>query len=192
MEKIKQAKKKTILVLNKMDLASIAQVAKSMELYKSQYDFITIVPMTATNQKDIEGLLDEIEDNLSEGPLYYDTEEYTDQTMQQLVEEIIREKALKLLRDEVPHGILVEVEKMKRRKTIKGEPIFNVEATIYCSRESHKAIIIGKNGEMLKKISTYAREDLEKMLNTKLYLKVWVKVKEDWMNKDSIVNKFKM
>lgn len=192
LEKIKQAKKKTILVLNKMDLASIAQVAKSMELYKSQYDFITIVPMTATNQKDIEGLLDEIEDNLSEGPLYYDTEEYTDQTMQQLVEEIIREKALKLLRDEVPHGILVEVEKMKRRKTIKGEPIFNVEATIYCSRESHKAIIIGKNGEMLKKISTYAREDLEKMLNTKLNLKVWVKVKEDWMNKDFIVNKFKM
>lgn len=192
LEKIKQAKKKTILVLNKMDLASIAQVTKSMELYKSQYDFITIVPMTATNQKDIEGLLDEIEDNLSEGPLYYDTEEYTDQTMQQLVEEIIREKALKLLRDEVPHGILVEVEKMKRRKTIKGEPIFNVEATIYCSRESHKAIIIGKNGEMLKKISTYAREDLEKMLNTKLNLKVWVKVKEDWMNKDFIVNKFKM
>ena len=192
LEKIKQAKKKTILVLNKMDLASIEKVAKSMELYKSQYDFITIVPMTATNQKDIEGLLDEIEDNLSEGPLYYDTEEYTDQTMQQLVEEIIREKALKLLRDEVPHGILVEVEKMKRRKTIKGEPIFNVEATIYCSRESHKAIIIGKNGEMLKKISTYAREDLEKMLNTKLNLKVWVKVKEDWMNKDSIVNKFKM
>ena len=192
LEKIKQAKKKTILVLKKMDLASIEQVEKSMEMYKSQYDFITIVPMTATNQKDIEGLLDEIEDNLSEGPLYYDTEEYTDQTMQQLVEEIIREKALKLLRDEVPHGILVEVEKMKRRKTIKGEPIFNVEATIYCSRESHKAIIIGKNGEMLKKISTYAREDLEKMLNTKLNLKVWVKVKEDWMNKDFIVNKFKM
>lgn len=99
-----------------MDLASIAQVAKSMELYKSQYDFITIVPMTATNQKDIEGLLDEIEDNLSEGPLYYDTEEYTDQTMQQLVEEIIREKALKLLRDEVPHGILVEVEKWKEER----------------------------------------------------------------------------
>ena len=172
LEKIKQAKKKTILVLNKMDLASIAKVAKSMELYKSQYDFITIVPMTAKNKKDIEGLLDEIEDNLAEGPLYYDTAEYTDETMQQWGEEIIREKALKLLRDEVPHGILVEVEKMKRRKTIKGEPIFNVEATIYCSRESHKAIIIGKNGEMLKKISTYAREDLEKMLNTKLNLKV--------------------
>ncbi len=192
LEKIKQAKKKTILVINKMDLASIAQVAKCMALYKSQYDFITIVPMVASNKKEVEMLLDEIEENLSEGPLYYDTEEYTDQTMQQLVEEMIREKALKLLRDEVPHGILVEVEKMKRRKTMNGEPIFNVDATIYCIRESHKGIIIGKAGEMLKKISTYAREDLEKMLNTKINLKVWVKVKEDWMNKDTFVNKFKM
>ena len=121
-----------------------------------------------------------------------DTEEYTDQTMQQLAEEMIREKALKLLRDEVPHGILVEVERMKRRKTMKGEPIYNIEATIYCIRESHKGIIIGKDGEMLKRISTYARQDLEKMLNTKINLKVWVKVKEDWINKDSIVNKFKM
>ncbi len=192
LEKIKQAKKKTILVINKMDLASIAQVAKCMALYKYQYDFITIVPMVASNKKEVEMLLDEIEENLSEGPLYYDTEEYTDQTMQQLVEEMIREKALKLLRDEVPHGILVEVEKMKRRKTMNGEPIFNVDATIYCIRESHKGIIIGKAGEMLKKISTYAREDLEKMLNTKINLKVWVKVKEDWMNKDTFVNKFKM
>ena len=148
--------------------------------------------MVASKQEDSEILLDEIETNLSEGPLYYDTEEYTDQTMQQLAEEMIREKALKLLRDEVPHGILVEVERMERRKTMKGEPIYNIEATIYCIRESHKGIIIGKDGEMLKRISTYARQDLEKMLNTKINLKVWVKVKEDWINKDSIVNKFKM
>ena len=168
-----------------MDLASIAQVARAMELYKNEYEFITIVPMVASKQEDSEILLDEIETNLSEGPLYYDTEEYTDQTMQQLAEEMIREKALKLLRDEVPHGILVEVERMKRRKTMKGEPIYNIEATIYCIRESHKGIIIGKDGEMLKRISTYARQDLEKMLNTKINLKVWVKVKEDWINKDS-------
>ena len=192
LEKIKKAKKKTILVINKMDLASIAQVARAMELYKNEYEFITIVPMVASKQEDSEILLDEIETNLSEGPLYYDTEEYTDQTMQQLAEEMIREKALKLIRDEVPHGILVEVERMKRRKTMKGEPIYNIEATIYCIRESHKGIIIGKDGEMLKRISTYARQDLEKMLNTKINLKVWVKVKEDWINKDSIVNKFKM
>ena len=131
-----------------MDLASIAQVARAMELYKNEYEFITIVPMVASKQEDSEILLDEIETNLSEGPLYYDTEEYTDQTMQQLAEEMIREKALKLLRDEVPHGILVEVERMKRRKTMKGEPIYNIEATIYCIRESHKGIIIGKDGEM--------------------------------------------
>ena len=116
LEKIKKAKKKTILVINKMDLASIAQVARAMELYKNEYEFITIVPMVASKQEDSEILLDEIETNLSEGPLYYDTEEYTDQTMQQLAEEMIREKALKLLRDEVPHGILVEVERMKRRQ----------------------------------------------------------------------------
>jgi GTP-binding protein Era len=112
--------------------------------------------------------------------------------MRQLAEETIREKALKLLDQEVPHGIYVEVEKMQSRKNKNNEDIYDIEATIYCLKNSHKGIIIGKNGEMLKRISTYARQDLEKMLNTKINLKVWVKVKEDWINKDSIVNKFKM
>ena len=98
---------------------------------------------------------------------------------------------MKLLQDEVPHGILVEVSKMKMRKTKEMEKIYDVEATIFCLRESHKGIIIGKNGNMLKKIGTYAREDLEKMLNTKVNLKLWVKVKEDWINDMSIVKKFK-
>ena len=122
---------------------------------------------------------------------YYDIEEYTDQTLRQLAEETIREKALKLLKDEVPHGIYVEVEKMKLRNTTKGEEIYDVDATIYCLRNSHKGIIIGKNGAMLKRIVTSARMELEKMLGTKLNLKVWVKVKEDWQDKDSIVKKFK-
>lgn len=192
LETIKKSKKKTILVVNKMDLANMEKFVSIMEMYKKEYDFISVLPMTATDKKDINILLEEIEKNLKEGPLYYDKEEYTDQTMQQLVEEIIREKALRLLRDEVPHGILVEVEKMKKRRTLKNEPIFNVEATIYCARESHKGIIIGKDGEMLKKISTYARQELEQMLGTKLNLKVWVKVKNDWLNNDSFVRKFKM
>ena len=126
------------------------------------------------------------------GPKYYEEDEYTDQTSRQLVEELIREKALKFLNEEVPHGIYVEVEKFKNRKTTKGEDIYDIDATIYCLRESHKGIIIGKGGAMLKKISTYAREDSEKMLGTKVNLKVWVKVKEDWQEKDNIVNKFKL
>ena len=116
--------------------------------------------------------------------MYYDKEEYTDQTLRQLAEETIREKALILLRDEVPHGIFVEVEKMKLSKTQNKEKIYNIEATIYCLRNSHKGIIIGKNGEMLKKIGTMARKDMEQNFGTKVNLKTWVKVKEDWMNNE--------
>ena len=108
------------------------------------------------------------------------------------MEETIREKALKLLDDEVPHGIFVEVEKMKKRKTMQNEPIFNIEATIYCLRESHKGIVIGKNGSMLKRIGTYARQDLEKMLGIKINLKIWVKVREDWINKEKFLKGFKL
>lgn len=111
--------------------------------------------------------------------------------MRQLAEEIIREKALKLLNDEVPHGLYVTVEKMELRKTKNEDEIYDIEAIIYCLRNSHKGIIIGKNGSMLKRIGTYARHDLEKMLQTKINLKTWVKVNEDWQEKDSIVKKFK-
>ena len=139
----------------------------------------------------METIIEEIEKKLKPGPAYYDVDEYTDQTMRQLVEETIREKALRLLDDEVPHGIYVETEKMKERTTKSGEPIYDVDATIYCIRESHKGIIIGKGGAMLKRIASYAREDLEKMLGVKINLKVWVKVKEDWLNNDNLVKKFK-
>ena len=149
------------------------------------------MPVSVKKDKNLEDILIEIERNLKEGPAYYDIEEYTDQTLRNLAEETIREKALKLLQDEVPHGILVEVTKMKKRKTKEMEKIYDIESTIFCLRESHKGIIIGKNGNMLKKIGTYAREDLEKMLDTKVNLKLWVKVKEDWINDMGIVKKFK-
>lgn len=191
LDKIKEANKKTILVINKIDLVDKAHIAKLIELYKNEYDFTAIIPVSTVKNTNTEVILDEIERNLKEGPAYYDIEEYTDQTTRQLVEEIIREKALKLLQDEVPHGIFVEVDKLKRKKTQEGEPIFHIDATIYCLRESHKGIIIGKNGAMLKRIGTYAREDLEKMLDIKINLKLWVKVKEDWLNNDNFVNKFK-
>lgn len=192
LDKIIESKKKCILVINKIDLVDKAQIAKLIELYSNEYNFQAVIPISVTKNKNLDVLLDEIETHLKPCPAYYDTEEYTDQTLRQLAEETIREKALKLLNDEVPHGIYVETDKMKFRKTKTGEGIYDVSATIYCLRNSHKGIIIGKNGQMLKKIGTYAREDLEKMLDTKINLQLWVKVREDWLNDTALVKKFKL
>ena len=191
LDKIKESKRKTILIINKIDLVKREKLLNLIDIYSKEYNFTAVIPISAYQEKYRNIILDEIEKNLKPGPAYYDIEEYTDQTMRQLVEETIREKALKLLNDEVPHGLYIETEKMKKRKTIDKKPIYDVEATIYCLRNSHKGIIIGKGGNMLKKIGTYARQDLEKMLDTKINLKLWVKVKEDWLNNDKIVKKFK-
>lgn len=192
LEKIKESKRKTILIINKIDLVKRETLLKLIEIYSKEYNFEAVIPISATNSKYREIILDEIEKKLQEGPAYYDTEEYTDQTLRQLAEETIREKALKLLQDEVPHGIYVEIEKMKLRKNKQKEEIYDIEATIYCLRESHKGIIIGKNGEMLKRIGRAARIDMEENFGTKINLKTWVKVKEDWLDNQSIVNKFKL
>ena len=192
LEKIRESKRKCILIINKIDLVHKEELAKLIDIYKNEYDFSAIIPISATKIKYKEVVLDEIEKNLKPGPAYYDQDEYTDQTLRQLAEETIREKALKLLDEEVPHGIYVECTKMKFRKTASKEEIYDVDATIYCLRESHKGIIIGKGGQMLKKIGTYAREDLEKMFGTKINLKLWVKVKSDWLNDDALVKKFKL
>ena len=171
LDKIKESKKKTILIINKIDLVKREDIAKLIELYKDEYNFEAVIPVSVVKQTNLDAILDEIEKHLKVGPAYYDIEEYTDQTMRQLVEETIREKALRLLNDEVPHGIYVETEKMKERTTKTGEPIYDVEATIYCLKKSHKGIIIGKDGNMLKRIASYARTDLEKMLDIKINLK---------------------
>ena len=191
LDKIIASKKKCILVINKIDLVKKEQIASVINLYSKEYNFIAVVPVSVVKKKNLDELLNEIEKNLKEGPAYYDTEEYTDQTLRQLAEETIREKALKLLDDEVPHGIYVEVDKMKFRKTKEKEDIYDIDATIYCIRNSHKGIIIGKGGQMLKRIGTYAREDLEKMFGVKVNLKLWVKVREDWINDSALVKKFK-
>ena len=191
MEKITKASKPTILVINKIDLINPEKLAKIIIEYKDLYDFATIIPLSVKKNVNVSQIIPEIEKNLKAGPAYYDVEEYTDQTLRDMAEETIREKALKLLQDEVPHGILVESTKMKTRKTQTGEKIYDIDATIYCLRDSHKGIIIGKGGSMLKKIGTYAREDLEKMLGSKVNLQLWVKVKEDWINDSNIVKKFK-
>ena len=187
-----ESKKKCILVINKVDLVDKAHIAEIISLYSSKYEFVSVVPVSVVKNKNLDVLLQEIENHLKPGPAYYDTEEYTDQTLRQLAEETIREKALKLLNDEVPHGIYVEVDKMKSRKTKDKENIYDISATIYCLRNSHKGIIIGKNGQMLKRIGTYAREDLEKMLDIKVNLQLWVKVKEDWQDDAALLKKFKL
>lgn len=192
LEKLKSANKKCILAINKIDLIEKEKLLRLIKLYSDEFDFQAVVPISATTGKGVADLLSEIIKCLPNGPRYYEEEEYTDQTTRQMVEEIIREKALRFLNDEVPHGIYVETQKFKTGKTMKNEKIFNIEATIYTTKESHKGIIIGKGGQMLKKISTTSRQDMEKMLGEKVNLKIWVKVKEDWQEKDSIVKKFKL
>lgn len=191
LDKIKESHKKAILIINKIDLIKREKLLELIEIYAKEYDFEAVIPISALKNNHTQEVLEEIEKLLNVGPAYYDIDEYTDQTARQLVAETIREKALKLLQDEVPHGLYVEIEKMELRKKKNEEEIYDVEATIYCLRDSHKGIIIGKNGQMLKKIGTYARHDLEEMLATKINLKTWVKVNKDWQDKDSIIKNFK-
>lgn len=190
LDKIKNANKKTILIINKIDLIPKEKLLNLITLYSNEYNFSSVIPISANNSKYREIVLDEIEKLLNIGPKYYEEDEYTDQTMRQIAEEVIREKALRLLDEEVPHGIYVEVEKYSFRKTIKKEKIYDIDAIIYCKKNSHKGIIIGKEGKMLKKIGTYARQDLEKITGMKINLKLWVKVDENWEDKGNIVKKF--
>lgn len=192
LEKIKESNKKTILIINKIDLVKREKLLQLIDMYQKEYNFEAVIPISSLKEKYRDVILDEIEKNLKPGPAYYNTEEYTDQTLRQLAEETIREKALMLLQDEVPHGIYVEVEKMKFRKNQKGEDLYDIEATIYCLRNSHKGIIIGKDGSMLKRIGQAARIDMERNFGTKVNLKTWVKVKEDWQDDDAIVKRFKL
>ena len=192
LEKIRESKKKTILIINKIDLIKKEKLLQLIDIYQKEYDFEAVIPVSSLKEKYRDVILDEIEKNLKPGPAYYNIEEYTDQTLRQLAEETIREKALMLLQDEVPHGIYVEVEKMKFRKNQKGEDLYDIEATIYCLRNSHKGIIIGKDGNMLKRIGQAARIDMEKNFGTKVNLKTWVKVKEDWQDDAAIIKRFKL
>lgn len=193
LETLKKSKKPCILVINKIDLVPKPKILEIIETYRKEYNFEAIIPVSAINGDGVEELKSEIKKLLPNGPKYYEDDEYTDQSMRDLASEIIREKALKLLNDEVPHGIYVEIEKFSFRQTTKGKDIYDIDATIYALRESHKGIIIGKAGEKLKQISTYARKDIERMTGTKVNLRIWVKVKEDWINNESLVNnKFKL
>ncbi len=185
-QRLSKGKTPVILVLNKIDTIPRQEVRQAMETFSSLCRFAEVVPTSALKDQNIGTLLDAIYAHLPEGPLYYEEDTVTDQTMRQIVEEIVREKALRLLQDEVPHGIAVVVEKMRER----DNGIMDIEASIICERESHKGIVIGKGGEMLKKIGTQARLDAEAMIETKVNLKLWVKVRKDWRDNSLFVKAY--
>ena len=189
---IEKHKIPTILIINKIDLIGKAKVASLIDEYKKIFDFKAIIPTSFKNGTNSDAIIPEIKNVLHEGPKYYDEGTYTDQNLRDIVSEIIRQKTLKLLDDEVPHGIFVEVTKLKTGKTRTNEKIFNIEASIYCIRDSHKGIIVGKNGAMLKRIGTSARKELEDMFGCKFNLKLWVVVQKDWINDPKFVDKFKI
>lgn len=182
LKKVKELNQKTILVINKVDKIAKEHILELMKMYSDKYDFEAIIPISAKEDDGIEILLDKIIELLPEGPMYYDKEAFTDQTERQIIEETIREKALKVLDDEIPHGIAVEVESMKERG---NRNLYDIEATIYCEKKSHKGIIIGKDGAVLKLIGERAREDIEEMLGAKVNLQLWVKVKEGWRDSEA-------
>lgn len=185
LNKVIEQNTKAILVINKVDLIKKENLLELIKLYSEKHDFEAIIPISARNADGIDTVIEKIVELLPEGPAYYDTDEWTDQTERQIIEETIREKALRSLDDEVPHGIAVEVISMKKRDK---KELYDIDATIYCEKKSHKGIIIGKDGSMLKKIGERAREDIEKMLDSKVNLQLWVKVKEDWRDSETRIN----
>ena len=187
-EKLKQHRIKAILALNKIDtLPSKELLLEKMAQFAALYDFEAIVPLSALKGENIEALKAELAKLAVEGPFFFPEDTLTDQPERVLVSELIREKMLKLLSQEVPHGVAVSIEKMRMRES--GD-VMDVEAVIYCERESHKGIIIGKKGAMLKRISTEARLDMERFFDCKVNLSTWVKVKEDWRNRQGLIHNF--
>ena len=176
-----------VLVINKIDMVKKDQVFGFIEVYRKLMDFADIVPVSALKGSNEAELIDVIFKYLPYGPMFYDEDTVTDQPMRQIVSELIREKALKLLDEEIPHGIAVSIDIMKERPT---QPIWDIEATIVCERDSHKGIIIGKGGAMLKKIGSAARYEIERMLDAKVNLRLWVKVKKDWRDSDFLIKNF--
>ena len=177
-----------ILVINKIDkLKKREDILTYIDVYKDVCDFAEIVPISAFEGTNTDELLSVIRKYLPEGPQYFPSDMVTDQPERQIASEIIREKALRLLEDEIPHGIAVEITEMKKRK--EGN-LVDVRATIFCEKDSHKGIIIGKHGDMLKKIGTKARGDIERLLGSPIYLELWVKVKKDWRDSDFLLKNF--
>ncbi len=187
LEKLQNVNTKVFLIINKIDTVEHTKILEVINVYKDKYDFTEIIPISAINAKNIESIHSSIKKHLPVGVQYFPEDMITDQPEKQIVSEIIREKALRLLNEEIPHGIAVEIMSMKKRK---NKQLMDIEATIYCERDTHKGIIIGKKGSKLKDIGTRARADIEKILGTTVNLQIWVKVKKDWRDSDFLLKNF--
>ena len=183
LEQFKNIDTPVFLLVNKIDENTQERVAKTIKAYSEYFNFKEIIPIAAIKGKNVDIVTKLVEENIPEGPMYYPEDMITDQQERFIITEIIREKALKLLSQEVPHGIAVEIISMKRDE----KNLYNIEANMLCEKDSHKGIIIGKGGKTLKQISTYARQDIVKFLGENVYLRLWVKVKKEWRDTSSIL-----
>ena len=186
-EQLRKVDTPVILIINKVDTVDKEKVLEYIDTYRKVYDFAEIIPVSALRAQNLPAVIDMIFKYLPYGPQFYDEDTITDQPERAIVAEIIREKALHALDDEIPHGIAVYIDQMQQRK---GQNFFDIDATIVCERDSHKGIIIGKGGAMLKKIGSNARYEIERMLDAKVNLKLWVKVKKDWRDSDYLMKNF--
>ena len=186
-QQLKRTKLPVILVMNKVDKVEKKDLPGFIDAYRKILDFAEIVPVSALRSVNLDTLLECIFKYLPYGPQFYDEDMVTEQPQRQIVAELIREKALRCLEEEIPHGIAVTIERMKERPE---GGLVDIDATIICERDSHKGIIIGKQGAMLKKIGSQARTEIEKMLEEKVNLKLWVKVKKDWRDSDFLIKNF--
>lgn len=186
LDQLREKKIPVILVMNKIDENTQDRVAKSLQNYTEVFNFTEIVPISALKGKNVQELLKCMLKLMPEGPQYYPTDMITDQNEKFIISEIIREKALRLLSEEVPHGIAIDILSMKKNE----KDIYHIEAELICEKDSHKGIVIGKNGTMLKKISQYSREDIEKFLGSKVNLKIYVKVRKEWRDNSLFLREF--
>ena len=186
-KQLKKTKTPVILIINKVDTVEREKILEYIDAYRKVFDFAEIVPASALREQNLDTVVDVIFKYLPYGPMFYDEETVTDQPERAIVAEIIREKALHALDDEIPHGIAVYIDRMKGRR---GQNIIDIDATIVCERDSHKGIIIGKGGSMLKKIGSNARYEMERLLDTQVNLKLWVKVRKDWRDSELMMKNF--
>ncbi|MBR4770492.1 MAG: GTPase Era [Clostridia bacterium] len=183
--RIKGSKTPSILVINKEDTVNAPEIAKTIEAYAARHDFDAVVPISAKNKRGIDAVLSECERYLTESVWFFPEDQITDMPERQIAAEIIREKLLRTLEEEIPHGIAVTIEEFSEKKDI-----VRIRAEIFCEKQSHKGIIIGKNGATLKTVGSHAREDLERFLGVKVFLDLWVKVKENWRDRSSLLSNF--
>ena len=189
-EELQKVNVPVILVINKTDTVEKTKILEYIDTYRKVFDFDEIIPASALRGNNLDDIVDTLFQYMPYGPMFYDADTVTDQPQRQIAAEMIREKALHALDEEVPHGIAVTIEKMKKRKAASGGKIIDIEAEIICEKDSHKGIIIGKGGAMLKKIGSNARFEIERLLDCKVNLKLWGKVKKDWRDSDFLIKNF--